>query len=202
MVTTAAPPDTGATALPIDIYSRYYRETHWLARRIHLDKILQEFSVPKEGQYKTGPQLLEDIRRTWDEMPHAYPTMVKDKRRLVLLHQATYHATPLGTAPENWNDKLLMFTGDTVGNQVPQACFLPSLLFAIVPAGVKVLPLQQQVLSLFADDSLENLESVGDDVPKGQYDVINLPRYALTSTPCVTLPRKTFDPTTGPPICP
>ncbi len=79
---------------------------------------------------------------------------------------------PLGTAPKNWNDKLLMFTGDTIGNQVPQACFLPSLLFTIAPAGVKVLPLQQQVLSLFADDSLEYLESAGDDVPEGQYDVI------------------------------
>ena len=104
MVTTDAPPDTGTTALPIDTYSQYHRKTNWLAQRIHLDKILQEISTPEEGQYKTGPQLLEDIQKTWNEMPHTYLTMVKDKRQLVLLHRATYHVTPLGTAPENWNN--------------------------------------------------------------------------------------------------
>ena len=97
---TNALPNVGTTALPIDTYCRYYRTTDWLAQRIHSDKILQEFCVPKEGQYKTEPQLLDDIQKTWDKMPHAYLTIIKDKHRLVLLHRATYHATPLGTAPK------------------------------------------------------------------------------------------------------
>ncbi len=80
--------------------------------------------------------------------------------------------TPLGTAPKNWNNKLIMFTGDTVRNQGPQSVFLPPLLFATVPTGIKVLLLQAQVLKLFAKESLETLDIVEDNMPKGHYKFI------------------------------
>jgi hypothetical protein len=79
MENPGASPGTATATLPMDSYSWYYHETNWLAQRFRSDNILQEFSVLKEGQYKTGPQLLDDICKTWDEMPHAYLTMVKDK---------------------------------------------------------------------------------------------------------------------------
>jgi hypothetical protein len=50
-------------------------------------------------------------------MTHAYLTMVKDVRRLVLLHHAAHHATAMGVRAKPWNDKVLIFTWDVVQSQ-------------------------------------------------------------------------------------
>jgi hypothetical protein len=111
-------------------------------------------------------------------MPHAYLTMVKDERRLVLLHRATHHATALGARAEPWNDKVLMFTGDVVQTQAPQAVFLPSLLLATIQQDVVVHPLNQQLLNFHADDNLEIQEPVDDDVPETMSECIET-RHAM-----------------------
>jgi hypothetical protein len=68
----AASPETVAT--PINTYSQFYDETDWTARSVHAARIMREFNVPTEGVYKTGPQLHDDTKATWNEMPHAYVT--------------------------------------------------------------------------------------------------------------------------------
>jgi hypothetical protein len=127
---------------------------------------------------KSGPPLYEDIRRTWDEMPHAYLTMVKDDRRLVLLHRATHHATSLSASTESWNNKVLIFTGDVVQTQAPQAVFLPSLLLATVQQEVVVHPLKQHLLNFHAGNNLEIQEPVEDDVPTTMRECIGT-RHAM-----------------------
>jgi hypothetical protein len=65
--------------------------------------------------------------------------MINEERHLVLLHQATqHHTTSLGAQAKSWNDKVLIFTGDVVQAQVPQAVFLPSMLLATVQNEVVV----------------------------------------------------------------
>jgi hypothetical protein len=71
-------------------------------------------------------------------MPHAYVTMVKDDPQLVLLHRVTYHSTPIGSPPEVWNNKIIMFTSDVIEDQVPQAVIMPPLLLAPIPCKIKV----------------------------------------------------------------
>jgi hypothetical protein len=76
--------DDVATA--INSYCFYYLETDWASQHVQLARIMREFAVgTDEGTTKTGPQLYKDIHRTWNKMPHANLTMVKDERRLVLL---------------------------------------------------------------------------------------------------------------------
>jgi hypothetical protein len=119
MTDTAPPPVQGAGATTMDTYAKYYRNTDWNELRVNPAYVIREFAVSEDGSSKTGQQLHEDIRSTSNDMPHAYVTLVKDESRLVLLHRANYHATPLGTTPEPWNNKVLMFTGDVMENQVP-----------------------------------------------------------------------------------
>jgi hypothetical protein len=163
-------------ATTINFYCRYYLETNWASQHVQLARIMCEFAVgADEGTTKMGPQLYEDIRRTWNKMPHAYLTMVKDERRLVLLHRATHHATSLGAHAESWNDKVLMFTRDVVGSQMPQAVFLPHLLLITINQEVAVHPLKQQLLDFHANNNLEVQEHVGAAVPAELIDKIVTP---------------------------
>jgi hypothetical protein len=93
----AQPNEVTDGSAPINSYSGYYPETDWAALHVQSSRIMREFAIGADtGTTKTDPQLYKDIRRTWNEMPHAYLAMVKDERRLVLLHRATHHATSLG----------------------------------------------------------------------------------------------------------
>jgi hypothetical protein len=105
MVETAPPPLQGAGATTLDNYAKYYRNTDWNELRVNPAYVIREF-----GSSKTGQQLYEDIRATSNDTPHAYITLMKDESQLVLLHHASYHATPLGTTAEPWNSKVLIFT--------------------------------------------------------------------------------------------
>jgi hypothetical protein len=56
---------------------------------------MQEFAISDDtGTTKTGPHLYEDIRRTWNEMPHAYISLVKDERRLLLTTLPHWEQSP------------------------------------------------------------------------------------------------------------
>jgi hypothetical protein len=129
-----AAPAPVATA--INTYSRLYEETSWAAHSLYPGRIIREFAVPIEGIMKSGPQLYEDVKTTWNETPHVYVMLVKEDRRIVFLHQATLHNTPLGTTPEPWNDKLSTFTGDVVSGQIPQAVLLPMMVLAMTNQAV------------------------------------------------------------------
>jgi hypothetical protein len=80
----ALPIEVSDVSTPINSYSRYYQETDWAPRHVQSSRIMREFKVGADpGRTKTSPQLYKDIRRTWNEMPHAYLTMVKDECGLV-----------------------------------------------------------------------------------------------------------------------
>jgi hypothetical protein len=117
----------GATnaAPAVDTYSHYYMYTDWATLCVELAHILDKFEVPTDGIIPTGQQFYEDIKQMCHKMPHAYVSLVKDDLCLVLLHRGTYHSTPTRRAPEAWNNRFLMFTGDVVENQVPQAVVMP-----------------------------------------------------------------------------
>jgi hypothetical protein len=78
----------------------------------------------------------------------------------------------LGARAEQWNDKVLMFTGDVVGSQVPQAVFLPPLLLSTVTDKVSVHPLNQQLLNFHANDNMEVQEPVEADTPAAMIEKI------------------------------
>jgi hypothetical protein len=103
-----AAPNPVATA--INTYSRLYAETNWASCSVYPLRIIREFAVPTKRIGKLGPQLYEDVKATSNEMPHAYVTLVMDDRRIIFLHRATLHNTPLGLTPEPWNNKLLMIS--------------------------------------------------------------------------------------------
>jgi hypothetical protein len=92
-------------------------------------------------------------------MPHAYVVMlIKDESWLLLLHHASHHAMPLGTTPEPWNNKVLIFTGDVMDNQVPQAVFFPPLLLATMQQVITVDCVEQHLLDFTGDDNFHFLE--------------------------------------------
>jgi hypothetical protein len=117
-----ATPLTRTVTTPINKDASYYRDTAWEEQHENPIHVLPEFAVTEEGTTRTGQQLYDDIRITSNGMPHAHVTLVKDVNRLVLLHRANCHATPLGTPQELWNNKVLMFTGEVMENQLPQQC--------------------------------------------------------------------------------
>jgi hypothetical protein len=131
---------------------------------------------------KTGQQLHEDVQATWNDMPHAYVSLVKDKNRLVLLHRASYHAKPLGTTPEVWNNKVLMYTGDVMESQVPQAVFFPPLLLAATQQAVTVDCIEQRLLNFISDDTLKLLEPTDPSTPADLKDEIRT-RHAIYLPP-------------------
>jgi hypothetical protein len=98
--------------------------------------------------------------------------MVKDNPCLVQLHRGTYHPTPIRSIPELWNNKVLMFTGDVVEDQVLQAVLMPPLLLAVMPRDMPVKKLAQQLLPFHSDDSLQLLPPVVADVADNLCDVI------------------------------
>jgi hypothetical protein len=90
---------SASAATAINTYARLYGETDWAAKSVFPARIIQEFAVPVEGIYKLGQQLYNNVKSTWNEMPHTYVTLVKDDQRIVFLHRATLHNTPLGSTP-------------------------------------------------------------------------------------------------------
>jgi hypothetical protein len=76
---------------------------------------------------KTGDQLYEEVKSTATEIPHAYLMLVKDSRRVTLLHRAMHFTAPMGGTQETWMNKVLMFTEDVIKNQLPQAAILPPI---------------------------------------------------------------------------
>jgi hypothetical protein len=93
--------------------------------------------------------------------------MVKDVPHLVFLHQGTYHFPPVGSPPELWNNKILMFTSDVIEDQiVPQAVLMPPpLLLMPIPREIKAANLAQQLLQFHLDDTLQKLAPIENDVP-------------------------------------
>jgi hypothetical protein len=164
----AQPIEVTDGSTPIKSYNGYYPATDWAAWHVESSRIMRELAIGADaGTTKTSPQLYEDKRRMWNEMPHdSYLTMVKDERRWVLLHHATHrHATSFGARAKSWNNKVLMFTGDVVQTQAPQAVFLPSFLLATVQQEVVIHPLNQQLLNFHTGNNLEIQEPVEDNLP-------------------------------------
>jgi hypothetical protein len=168
---------------PINTYASYYRETDWQEQRVNPVYVMREFVMSEDGTgTKTGQQLHDDVRATWNDMPHAYVTLVKDESRLVLLHRANYHVPPLGTTPEVWNNKLLVYTGDVMENQIPQAVFFPPLLLAATQQVITVDCIEQQLLNFVSDDSLQLLDPTDPATPEDLKDDIRT-RHAMYLPP-------------------
>jgi hypothetical protein len=166
-VSSMASPVPAATA--INTYSRLYEEMNWAAKSVFPARIICKFTVPTKGIYKLGQQLHHDyIRSMWNEMPHAYVTLVKDDQRIVFLYCASLHNTPLGATPEPWNNKLMMFTGDVASGQASQVVLLP----AMTNQTITVYLLNQQLLNFQMDDDLQVQDPVGEDIPEATSESI------------------------------
>lgn len=120
----AQPIEVSNVSTPVKSYSHCYLETDW--GRL-LCPILKD-----HAQAQNRSQLSKDMHRTCNVMPHAYLTIVKDERCLVLLYHMTHHATVLGARSKPWKNKVLIFTGDAVETQALRSVFLPPLLLATV----------------------------------------------------------------------
>jgi hypothetical protein len=64
---------------------------------------------------------------------------------------------PLGTTLEMWNNKDLVYTGDIMESQVPQAVFFPPLLLAATQQAITVDCIEQQLLNFISHDTLQLL---------------------------------------------
>jgi hypothetical protein len=69
---------------------------------------------------KSHRELNQDIVTSRDTMHHGYVTMSKTDNHLLILHRTMLYTSPMGTPPNNWQDKIYAMTGDTMGNQLPQ----------------------------------------------------------------------------------
>ena len=122
----------GEDLTAITSYARYYKETDWKARGVSYDRVFNEFKVDVEGTGKNSDELYAQIKATRDEMPHAYVMMIKDTRRLMLLHRTMHFVTAMGGSLEPWQEKVLMFSGDVMASQLPQPAVLPPRIFNLV----------------------------------------------------------------------
>jgi hypothetical protein len=89
---------------------------------------------------------------------------------------------PQAHLPNSRTINILLLTGDSVASRVPQAVFLPPLLFATVQQDVAVHPLNQQLLYFHANDNLESQETVEADVLAAMIEQIRM-WHAIYVTP-------------------
>jgi hypothetical protein len=69
---------------------------------------------------RTYDKLNDEILDTKDSNHHGYVMITNTDSKLLVLHRLSFHATALGVATEAWHQKLFAFTGDIVGDQMPQ----------------------------------------------------------------------------------
>jgi hypothetical protein len=160
----------GAVTTPIDNYAEYYRDTDWAEHHVNPAYVIHKCAVSEDGMTKTGQQLYDNVRLTSNDMPHVYATLIKEESWLVLLHRAGCHAAPLGTTLKLWNNKVLMFTGDVMENQVPQGVFFPPLLLAPMQSIITVDRIERQLLKFRMDDNLQLLEPPAANVSEDKRD--------------------------------
>lgn len=191
-----AQPEGGATAetavSKIQNYTEYYARTDWARRQVNEERAYSLFVTPtEEGPFKTHAQLYEEMKRTASEMPHGYLVAQRDSEWLQLYHRTLVFPTPLGMEPEEWHDKVMLFNGDVMGTQMPQAFHAPAQLLAQSTATVKVLSWQAYVLHY-----TENVNAlplvIPEDTPEGQYTTVQTRKamYVSPSLMGIFLDRK------------
>jgi hypothetical protein len=89
---------------------------------------------------------------------------------------------PQAHLPNSRTINILLLTGDSVASRVPQAVFLPPLLFATVQQDVAVHPLNQHLLYFHANDNLESQETVEADVLAANQNVACYIRNSSSGT--------------------
>jgi hypothetical protein len=68
--------------------------------------------------------------------------------------------------------KVLMFTGDVVGTQLPQGAVLPPRIFGALGVPIRCHPMQNMLLNFIKDDNLQANESITGDADESTYDTI------------------------------
>jgi hypothetical protein len=120
---------------------------------------------------------------------YSHVNLVKNENCLFLLHQTSYHTTPLGATPEVWNNKLLVYTGDMMDKQVPQAVSFPPLLLASNQQVITVDCIEQHLFNFISDDTLQLLERMDPATPDNLKDEVctrhtmHLPPHDPVCTP-------------------
>jgi hypothetical protein len=95
-------PTTDGTEMTINNYKTYYSNTNWAALHVNAQHVLKQFDTDADGGGKTGDQLYDEVKVTSNEMPHAYAMLLKDSRRITILHRAMHF-----TAPHGWDPRAM-----------------------------------------------------------------------------------------------
>jgi hypothetical protein len=111
------------------------------------------------------------ILDTKDSNHHGYVMLAKSDSKLVVLHRLSFHLAALGVTNEPWHQKLFAFTGNIVGDQMPQMMQLPSQALDLLPHSVKVAKLAAQLVSLGSDD-MHTLDPVATGADTAAFDEV------------------------------
>jgi hypothetical protein len=171
-----APGDT-VTLIPSN-YREYYAVN--VADNSPIEFVMDVFKAVDRNEdlaIKSHRELNEDIVTSRDTMPHGYVSMSKTDDRLLILHRITFYPSPMGTPPNNWQDKIYAMTGDTMGNQLPQTVIWPTRLLEPIGRIVKVQKTADLIATLMGTD-LENVPPVEAATPATEYDEIQT-RYGM-----------------------
>ena len=165
-------PDTEtipAVSAKIDSYASYYAKADPVALGVDDTVILQMFGSGSEA--KNNDQLLDDIGKTCEQMPHCYLMKIQGQEEITLLHRAMRFSTPMGGNPAAWQDKIVMWNEDVVLGQLPMSRLLPKKLFQVVTEA-KVWTLERAILDFRRDDNLEMLPEVPAEAHANQFEAI------------------------------
>jgi hypothetical protein len=126
---------------------------------------------------RTYDELNDLILDTKDSNHYGYVMLAKTDSKLVVLHRLSFHSAALGVANESWHQKLFAFTGDVIGDQMPQTMQLPTWALDLLPRSVKVDKLAAQLVSLSNND-VHTLDPVATGADAASFDEVKT-RYSM-----------------------
>jgi hypothetical protein len=126
---------------------------------------------------KTHDELNADLISTQDSTHHGYVMLARTDKRLVVVHRLAHYQAPLGVPNEVWHQKLVSFTGDVIGSQMPETIHWPARSLEILACSVQVSKLNDQIGALM-NVSVDTLPPVVAGADAAMFDNIRM-RYSI-----------------------
>ena len=180
--TTANSEVIDLTEARISSYLDFYKADHSDVYDGKYEGLMNLYKVPIDFNLTTNDQeskrLHGGVIQT-KEIPQALVMLTPHNGKLLLVHRLSYFPHLLGsTDTKEWEDRIIGFSGDVMGTQLPQPIFVTSTVLKVVEEIVKVQKTLAMRLQLEATPGLEVFPPVGADEPQANYDSI-CTRYML-----------------------
>ena len=121
----------------------------------------------------THNELNVELISTRDSMHHSYVMLARTDKQLIVTHRLSHYQAPIGVLSVAWQQKLFAFTGDMIGNQMPQTIQWSAHLLEVLPRAVCVSKLNAQVGALM-NNGLDRLPPVAAGADMALYNEIRM----------------------------